>query len=294
MAAFSSIAAGVAAAAAVGGTVVAATGAGAPKIPKAPKYDKALREGVMAESAVLPGKVQSELAARAQFDPAVQAMNLALMGQSSKAVAGQALEVGEEFGPRQAKLLRDLVEMASPEALAVKDEIGRQVLADLKMGAELSPADRLRISQDVRGAQVARGITSGSNAAVEEALALRDEGTRLRQMRLSNAGTFLTTPSIQSMAGGLVTGYSPTPVGDSYRLFNPNAGQQAAGFAQQNYATGAAIAANTPNPWLQGLGMIAGAAGTFATAPRSSSGSGTPKLNPREPSFANDYTGTIY
>lgn len=230
--------------------------------PRPPSYSKSMVKGVAAEKMVLPDKIRGELAARGQFDLPALAQNLAYMDASNTGVQEQMIKGGETYAPREVALRKSLSEMADPNKLAVRDEVGQMVLAELQKGRELTTSQDLSIKDSIRGGQVARGITDGTMPVIDESLAIQRYKDSVYQQRLENAGNFLAMPSFAEITSGLPTGYNPMQSGDTFRLFNPNAGTDAANFASRNYATQAGT--QQPNGWMQGVGMIAGAAGRYA------------------------------
>ena len=249
-------------AASVAGTVVGATSGGG-SAPRPPNYAKQIMKGNAAEQAVLPDKLRSELAARQQFDLPALLQSLGYMDVSNNAIQEQRLSAAEAFAPREIQQRKALVDMADPGKLEARDEVGRMVLEELKKGRDLTTAQSQSLRDTVRGRQVSSGITDGSMPVMEEGLAMERYKDEMRSRRLSEAGSFLAMPSLAEMSSGMPTGYNPMSNSDSFRLYNPNVGQSAADYASRNYAT-QTNAPDRANGWMQGLGVVAGAASRYA------------------------------
>ncbi len=237
-------------------------GAGGSSAPRPPSYDKQIVKGTAAEASVLPDKIRGELAARQQFDLPALAQMLQYMGLSNAGVQEQSLDASKVYAPQQIEQARKLVSLADPNRLQAHDKVGEMVMQELSKGRELSSAQSLGIKDSIRGRQVAQGITDGTMPAIGEAVGIERYKDEVRGRRLSDAGNFLAMPSLAEMAAGVPTGYNPMQPGDSFRLFDPRAGQSAASYASQNFATSQSN--RQPNQWMQGLGMVAGAAGRYA------------------------------
>jgi hypothetical protein len=248
----------------------------------------------MAAIGDLPAQVNAEISARGQFDQAAQDQRIALMGQSAPQLAAQALQVSQTFGPAFIAQQRAAANLIDPNAVALRDAIGSQVLGELAKGRDLTSQQQTNALNDIRGAQVARGNTEGSGALLDEALNMGSVRERMFQQRLQNAAGYFGLPRTQDITQGLQTGYAPLPP-DSFRLLNQNAGLAgvSAGAsdygAQANmYNTQANIFAQTPNPWVQGLGMVGGVAGGYAATKYGFGAGGnpfgsTPQVGPMDP-----------
>lgn len=252
----------VAAAATAASVGMSLANAGGPNLPKAPNYTKQIVKGVRAESMVLPEKIRSELAARQQFDLPALAQNVEYMRQSNDAIQQQSLDAAEAFAPARIESNKRLVDLADPNRLATRDAIGVSVLEELRKGREMTQEQEVALKDAIRSRQVAMGITSGAMPDLQEGLAISQYKDSLRQQRLSDAGSFLALPSLAEMSSGLPTGYTPMAPGDSFRLFDPRAGQSAADNSSRNFST--QVGGAQPNQFMQGLGTLAGAATRYA------------------------------
>ncbi len=252
----------IAAAATTAAAGASIAGAGGSSSPRPPNYTKQIVKGVAAENMVLPDKIRGELSARQQFDLPALAQTLAYMQASNAGIQEQSLDASKVYAPQQVEQARALVSLADPNRLETRDKVGEMVMAELALGRNLSPQQDLAIKDSIRGRQVAQGITDGTMPVLSEAMDVERYKDEVRARRLSDAGNFLAMPSLAEMASGLPSGYNPMQGGDTFRLFDPRAGQSAANYASQNFATSAGNP--QPNQWMQGLGLVAGAAGRYA------------------------------
>lgn len=230
---------------------------------KPPNYSKQMAKGIATESSLLPEKVRGELAARNQFDIPALMQTLGYMNASNAGVNQMRLDAADTYVPREIEQRRTFLDISDPGKLAARDKVGQMVLDELSKGRELSPEQELGLKDAIRGRQVASGITDGTMPVLDEGLAMMRYKDETRSRRLSEAGSFLAMPSLAEMSQGMPTGFTPMQNTDSFRLFDPRAGQSAADFSQRSYATQAGIQPQ-PNGWMQGLGMIAGGAARYA------------------------------
>lgn len=131
--------------------------------------------------------------------------------------------------------------------------------ADYALGNKLDEGTRREVEQAARAAQAARGNILGIAPAVQEAMEIGSAGEARKQQRaaalsalesasygrkqqnLSNASSFLLGNPITNQFGNLAgaqsgaLNYQPQAATKGIGQ-NANAGQQAAGFAQQNYS----------------------------------------------------------
>lgn len=240
-----------------------------PGAPKQPNFSKSYAKGVQAQIAWQPALIAKEMAMRQQYDSQMIDQSLANTEKSATALATQRLDLNDALGARQIAQDRSLLQLADPNALAIRDTMGANAASDLALGHSIGAADVNRTQQSVRNAQLARGrLDMGDSAAVEEALAMRDEGNRLYQQRLGNAMAYLSTPQPSQLAPHVA--YTPGAEPGGFRYMDPSGGQSGVNFASQNYATSAnvfATQASQPNPWVQGLGALGGIALNYATRP---------------------------
>lgn len=164
---------------------------------------------------------------------------LDFMGEAADVMAKSQLDVQQKYGEEFIKQRQRELELSDPTGVAIREEMGRQALEDLKLGTELSPEMASQVTQQERAAQAARGNIFGSAPAAAEAMALGDAGFRMRQQRLANAASFLSgqTPVAQfGQISGAQAGASPfNPIGIG-QTFTANAqlGQSGLNFALQN------------------------------------------------------------
>lgn len=221
---------------------------------------------------------------------------------------------------------------ANPLAYDTRDTLGRQLLAELEQGDELTPAQRRRVEQNMRASQATRGNILGESAALDEALALSGYGEEIASRRRADALNFINsrdldprfesalpadylrtlapnqaapnlradqfegsamdallpnaappalaaqgainplmpnmqaggyTPNMPAFQATTTGGPNTTPMNmqrtGAWNVTNPNAGAAAVGQANTRFQQQMDVA-TMPNPWLQGLGMVAGAA----------------------------------
>lgn len=100
--------------------------------------------------------------------PTLNNLSLALQSDALKAgdVAGRAVNGG---------------------LYGIRDEYARGLMEELKAGAELTPAQRRKVQQRIRGAQASRGNILGDGAAFDEAIAESDYAQGLVNDRRSAA-----------------------------------------------------------------------------------------------------------
>lgn len=255
-------AAAIGAAATVASVAASATSKSGSKAPRAPRFDVSYQRGINTQIQQLPRMLESEAQAREQYDPRFLEQTLRQNERTAGETARQQLAIAGEYSPQLIEQNKELLTMADPFALDIRNDMGRQVRDELAAGAGLSDEDKRRVRGSTYESLVNRGVEEGGVGAVTEALAMLNEGERKYQQRLSNASSYLSQPNVAQLSGGLRMGYTPMPEPQSFRYFNPDVGQQAVRSSDQNYSTQADIyrtQAAQPNPWVQGLGMIGGA-----------------------------------
>jgi hypothetical protein len=187
------------------------------------------------------------------------------------------------YGPQLTQLALDNLKRSDPSGFAIRQKLGDQTLADLDLGGALSEPERRQAQQDVRSAQVSRGLGTGLSDAIDEAAFLRGTEFNREQQRRSNAASFLagTPPSAsfaalnqagktapvatQDVSGAMSSTIPSTNAliglaGNNYGQMSANA-NALNNLNQQNYMFGVQ---NTSNPFLTGLGVAGGLAGTAA------------------------------
>lgn len=157
---------------------------------------------------------------------------------------------------------------ADPIAAALRDQLLKQAGADLAQGGNLTPEQRMRAEENIRGSQVARGNVLGPAASVSEAMALTGYGDDLiakrQQVAFQALGTQPLMPNftIQNAVNPVVPNFTagagvpsmmpnfnattsggpnlgPTAVNKSslWNYTNANAGQFGANFAKDVWNT---------------------------------------------------------
>jgi len=165
----------------------------------------------------------------------------------------------------------------NPEASAAKQRLVQELMAGVGEGGELTAPQRRRVEQNVRGAQAARGNILGDAAGFDEALAVSGYGEDLQRGRRAelmgflqgeqgmtpNFGSGAYAPNMPAFAATTAGGPNLTPANltqsSAWNVTNPNAGAMGVAQANTRFDQGMQIA-NQPNPWLEGLGMVGGAA----------------------------------
>ena len=197
--------------------------------------------------------------------------NLEFQTESADKTAGAMLAVQQKYGPEFiAQRLKEL-ELADPEGFKLRKDMGAKVAAELDQGYKLAPGMREEVEQATRGAQAARGNVLGAAPAAAEAMEVGNAGYRLWQQRLANASSFLagTTPVAQfgQISGGQAGAapFAPQNIAAGIGV-NPNAGQQGAQFAQNNYGVQTSQWSTNVqnNPWATLFGNVAGNASDTA------------------------------
>lgn len=224
-----------------------------PDTPDAPDYAEANREGIAMDISTLPLRKMIESAARTgtkvtYVDPADgQEKTVDFKGfsdldqskafvdwgiESADKVAAAQLELSKKYGVAQVEQRLKELKTADPTGFATREEMGRKVLEELKLGSKLTPEMEGQVTEAERAGQAARGNMLGSSSAAAEAMEVGNAGFRMWQQRLANASSFLsgTTPTaqFQGIAGAQqgAVGWNPQPVVGGVGI-NNNAGQQA-------------------------------------------------------------------
>lgn len=259
-------------------------GASSPPPPPPPDYAKANREGVVTEISTLPVRRQIDMAARLgragsysldgqqyEYDfGGLSDLDYAraqrdYQSETADMQAQDLLAMQEQYGTRFLETSRDQLKASDPIGFAIRENMGTQVRDQLAMKGAATDDELRSVQQRVRANQARIGNTMGVAAGVQEVMGQTQYQQQRHQQRLANAGAFLSGTTPLSQFGQLRTAqagaapYAPLQVNTIGQ--NQGAGAQAANFAQQKYGTQANIyqtQANQPNPWMQGLGMVAG------------------------------------
>jgi hypothetical protein len=137
-----------------------------------------------------------------------------------------------EYAGEAKRQLREL----DPTGYAVREQLGRTLTEELSAGQQLTPDEERRVTQTVRGAQVARGNIYGGAPIAQEAIARYGAGVARQQQRMANVQSYLGLNPIVAQAGGLsalqqgATPYIQTPIPQGVGI-NPAAGQIGTNFA---------------------------------------------------------------
>jgi hypothetical protein len=128
---------------------------------------------------------------------------LALQEQYGKQYNEQMLALERDLAPSQlatqkaqlanaaelAPLIRSISE--DPQTAGIRAELGRQLEAELRQGAELDPEIRRELEQSVRSGQSARGMIRGNAPLRAEALVKGSAADQMRKSRQQAAQSFL-------------------------------------------------------------------------------------------------------
>lgn len=133
----------------------------------------------------LPQQSQIALNNMSQFAPQYQNLVQGLIENSRDSDMAQALGYVPAL-----QALQQQVE--GPTATAMRSLLGSQILGDLQMGTQLTPADVRQVEQGLRSSEAARGISSGSASANREAVAKALQGRSLQQQRQNQAFNYLS------------------------------------------------------------------------------------------------------
>lgn len=156
-----------------------------------------------------------------EFNPRIAAMNR----QNLSAQREADISAIEDLGPRAMAAMRE----ADPTKAGLMDRLTARAEEGLEDGANLSAMQRRQYTQNVRGAQGARGMGMGASDAAYEAAELQLAGERRDQQRTGDAYKALsmrqslmgdpfmqvlnksggTNPMMAMQAAGSGRGYSP-------------------------------------------------------------------------------------
>ena len=260
-----------------------------PPPPPAPDYSGAAREGILTDIEALPARKIIEAAARAGTrgmvdiggkqvnfdftgvgDLQQQEIDLEAQRRSADAIAAMGLDIQRRYGKEYNLEQIARIKEADPVGYEMRQELARTTLEQLAKGSELTEAQAKQAEESVRGAQAARGNVLGPANIAQEALAKFDMGQRLLTQRMHAAQSYVMGQPLTAQYGtisGAQQGaamFAPQQMRQGIAQ-NPNAMQMGAQFVAQNYGTQVqgyqAQLANTTNPWMEGLGMIAGISG---------------------------------
>ncbi len=208
-----------------------------PSVPETRDPAKDYAAGIDVQLKNLPRELQAEQDARSQYDP-------------QRIQQQQLLQY--IYGPTQYAEQLDALNQLDPQGQFIRNQLGQTISSDLRSGYGL-PADYDReLTNQIRGAQAARGGNLGTSGATAEAAFKGKAALDLHQQHIQNAGNYLSGPTPEQQIS-LIQGVSPDRT-SAYT--NPNAGLQGIGIGQQNYQNQLAafqLAGGGRNPWASGL-----------------------------------------
>lgn len=212
--------------------------------PAAPNPSKLYQEGIDIFLKNLPRMLDAEAQYRIEVDP-------------ERIRQQQALQ--EEFGPVQYQQQLDALKQLDPQSFGIRQQLADRVSSDLASGYDLPAEYETELTNQIRGAQAARGNILGTSAAGAESAFKGKAALDLYQQHLQNAGSFLSGPTPQQQLLG-VQGVSPDR-GMAYA--NPSAGTAGvnAGLANyQNMLANYQLQGGGTNQWQSALGGAASGA----------------------------------
>ena len=268
-------------------------GGSSSKPPPPPDYAEQYRKGITVDAQTLSSRRELEFAAArgetgtTWMDGKPVTYNFAGRGDadfariradadnvSATSTAQNMLSLQQRFGGEFINESRKQLQLSDPIGFALREAVGARMKANFELGGNASDGDRRAVRQAVLGSQTRSGNAFGVAAGVDEALAQVDFARNLERTRTSDTLAFLSGNQPMAQVGQLRNAtvgsapFLPSQFGQPMTQQNPNAGNAAAGFAQnsysiqsQNYATNA----NRPNPWMQAAGIVVGAVATYFT-----------------------------
>ena len=195
-----------------------------------------------------------------------QKIDLEAMTVSADAIAAMSLDIQQRYGEQMNLEQLKRIKEADPVGWELRQKLAETTLSELSAGRELGADAAHQVEQSVRGAQASRGNVYGAANIGQEALAKFDAGQRLLTQRMSQAQAYALGTPITAQYGAIsgaqqgAANFAPMQLQQGIGQ-NPNAGQQAAQFASSNYSTYVQGMQNQSNPWMEGLGMVAGVVG---------------------------------
>jgi len=252
--------------------------------PPPPDYAAANREGIETDIKTLPARKIIESLAKSGGKGRVKigdefidvdftgfgdidqlGIDLEAMRTSADAIAAMNLDIQQRYGEQMNLEQLKRIKEADPVGYELRQKLAQTTLEELSAGRELGEDASRQVEQSVRGAQSARGNVYGSANIGQEALAKFDAGQRLLTQRMSQAQAYALGTPITAQYGAIsgaqqgAANFAPMQLQQGIAQ-NPNAGAQAAQFASSNYSTYVQGLQNQSNPWMEGLGMVAGVA----------------------------------
>ena len=194
------------------------------------------------------------------------------MIKGADALAAMNLDIQERYGTQMNIQHMQRIMESDPVGWEVRQQLAQRTLEELSAGRELGAAGQ-QVEQSVRGAQTARGNVYGAANIGQEALAKFDMGQRLLTQRMANAQAYALGTPITAQYGNIAgaqqgaANFSPMQMQQGLGM-DPTASARGQQGLMQGYGTYVQGLQNQTNPWMEGLGMVAGvaaqAAGGFA------------------------------
>ena len=262
---------------------------------RAMALDTSAEDGSTAALGKAFDQAQAEFALGSKLDPDSERelMNQARAGQAARgnylgdaAAVAEATTLGQAGRAIKQERLNNLLgiqEKVFGQTGALRNEARNARLAQLGQLGQIAGQDFGQASTTYGNRMNNLAMEDGVNARqLAENRATRSENYGRQQQKLANASAMVLGMPLTNQFGSLgaaATGTVGAPTGINYAGatgLNANAGQQAAGFAQQNYGTGANIwqtqanAAQQGSPWAAlggaALGAFTGGAGAAGGA----------------------------
>jgi hypothetical protein len=219
-----------------------------------------------------------------QINPAMAEMNR----YSVESQRRGDIEDIEKYGGRA----REAMEAADPESTALKQELNRQAMAELKLGGKLTGGQQRQLRESVRGGQSSRGFGFGINDQAMETFAEMNAMEDRRRGRQSFAqgqlglSASLGSDPFMSVLGRPGKSFNPGAVlgqaggYNSGRVFNPESGY-AGGLHGQNanmlMDARSQNAQMSADMWGGAMGALGGIAGGFCWVAREVFGETNPQ-----------------
>ena len=188
-----------------------------------------------------------------------QSIDLEAMRTSADAIAAMNLDIQQRYGEQMNLEQLKRIKEADPVGYELRQQLAQTTLEELSAGRELGESASRQVEQSVRG------NVYGSANIGQEALAKFDAGQRLLTQRMSQAQAYALGTPITAQYGAIsgaqqgAANFAPMQLQQGIAQ-NANAAGQAAQFASSNYSTYVQGLQNQSNPWMEGLGMVAGVA----------------------------------
>lgn len=189
--------------------------------------------------------------------------DLAVMRESADALAAMNLDIQQRYGSDMNLEVLKRIREADPEGWELRQRLAAINLEELAAGRNLGEAASRQVEQSVRGAQAARGNVYGAANIGQEALAKFDMGQRLLTQRMSNAQAYALGTPITAQYGSIsgaqqgAAAFTPMQAQPGIGL-DQNAMARGQQGLMQGYSTYVSGLQNQSNPWMEGLGIVAG------------------------------------